>query len=63
MHALDEEGAREYAERGQNVLFRFEYSPIPVIAAVNGFALGGGCEVSMACHVRIASEKAMIQSR
>ena len=56
--ALDTSGARELSRRGQEVFARFESSHKPVIAAVNGFALGGGCELAMACHVRIAADTA-----
>jgi enoyl-CoA hydratase len=51
---------RELARRGQRIFDSIERLGKPVVAAVNGFALGGGCELALACHVRIASENAML---
>jgi enoyl-CoA hydratase len=55
---LDRDAGVAFARRGQAVFSHFENLEKPVVAAVNGFALGGGCELAMACHVRIASSKA-----
>jgi len=54
----DTEEGREFAQNGQAVFSLIESSPKPFIAAVNGFALGGGCELALACHIRICSENA-----
>jgi len=51
-------GAKEFSKQSQEILRIMEQFPKPIIAAVNGFCLGGGCELAMACHMRIASEKA-----
>ena len=58
MSQMTPKEAYSFGHLGKNLADTIEHSPKPVIAAVNGFALGGGCEISLACHLRFASENA-----
>jgi enoyl-CoA hydratase len=58
MKDMDTVTGYDFFVQGQKVMEQIENTRVPVIAAVNGFALGGGCELAMACDIRLASEKA-----
>lgn len=59
MSTLTKEEGEAFGKKGNDIFRKIETFPLPVIAAVNGFALGGGCEISMSCDIRICSENAI----
>ena len=59
MSTLSKAEGEAFGKKGNDVFLKIEKFPIPVIAAVNGFALGGGCEISMSCDIRICSDNAL----
>ena len=59
MSTLSKAEGEAFGKKGNDIFRKIEQFPLPVIAAVNGFALGGGCEISMSCDIRICSENAM----
>lgn len=59
MSSLSKAEGEAFGKKGNDVFRKLETLPIPVIAAVNGFALGGGCEISMSCDIRLCSDNAV----
>ena len=59
MSTLSKEEGEAFGKKGNDIFLKLEAFPIPVIAAVDGFALGGGCELAMACDIRYCSENAL----
>ena len=55
---LNEESAKQLSENGHDLFNTIEGMPIPVVALVNGYSLGGGCELALSCHLRVATENA-----